>query len=224
MNKPFPKAVLFDFDGVIVDSKKAHFTAWAKAFKIIFSSEIPPFNEYLEGKTPMLIAEYYCKQGGDVSKTKELYNLKDKVLKESDLLATLYPGVKDLMTYLKNNNIPYGIASNATRGFLKKNIEGLEIDVDTYTGFEDYTNPKPAPEAYEKLALKLGVSSENFSNTWVFEDSFTGLEAAIKANMFAVGVESQHTAKRLKESGAAITIKNMEEAIKQIIETECTVR
>jgi len=222
MSKPFPVAVLFDFDGVIVDSKEVHHKAWAEAFKMLFPTEISPFPTALLGKTPFQIAEYFCLQGGDVSRTSELYNLKDKILKQGDLLANLHSGVKSLLSFLKQSGIPYGIASNATRGYLKKNIEGLDIDVDVYTGFEDYAEPKPAPEPYEKLAQKLGIEEKYFSKVWVFEDSIPGLSAAIKANMFAVGVETQHSSDELRKVGTDWTVNGLNEALAVLAESVAT--
>ena len=221
MSKPFPVAALFDFDGVIVDSREVHHKAWSGAFKMLFSSEMGPFPESLVGKTPLQIAECFCLQGGDVSRTHELYDLKEKILKEGALLANLHSGVKSLFSFLKQNGIPYGIASNATRGYLKKNIEGLGIDVDVYTGFEDYEKPKPAPEPYVKLAKKLGVKKSYFPHVWVFEDSIPGLSAAIKANMFVVGVKTQYSTDKLRKAGADWVINRLDEALSVLVSENC---
>ena len=72
-----PKGFLFDFDGVIVDSYESHNSAWASAFKELFNNEIAPFPRTHAGKSPMIIAEYFCSIIGEEKRTEELFFLKD---------------------------------------------------------------------------------------------------------------------------------------------------
>ena len=59
----YPKAILFDFDGVIVDSFDAHYEAWKSAFFKLFNTQIPDFPHHTHtGKSPMLIAKYFCEK------------------------------------------------------------------------------------------------------------------------------------------------------------------
>lgn len=217
MHKPLPKAVVFDFDGVVVNSKAVHSQAWKSAFAEVFGHELTHFpHAKLEGASPMVIANYICEQGGDRNKAPELFLLKDKHLTTKPFLAELLPGVHEILGFLKQKNIPYGIASNATRGFLEKNIKGLNIDVHIFTGFEDYNKPKPDPEAYVSLAEKLGVANADFSNIWIFEDSMLGLKAGKDAGMYTVGIQTRHSAEDFAKNGAKVSFKTLYQAWKAL--------
>lgn len=207
-----PKALLFDFDGVVVDSKAVHFNAWRSAFKELFKKEIAVFPETYTGKSPLQIAGYFAKTGGDEKLTNELYLLKDKHLIENKELPMLLPGIIAIQKWAVSRKIPYGIASNATRQFLTKSITGLSLDFPTYFGFEDYVKPKPDPEAYRKLARSLQMRDAEFDHCWVFEDSLVGLKAAKEAGMFPVGILTQYKEEELQQAGANLVFPTCKEA------------
>ena len=114
-----PRGFLFDFDGVVVDSFESHFSAWSSAFKELFDTEIAPFPKSYAGKSPMIIAGYFCSVIGKEAHTEELFFLKDKHLDVNFKTPKLLPGVHEFTDLLTKENIPYGIASNATKQFLK---------------------------------------------------------------------------------------------------------
>jgi beta-phosphoglucomutase len=202
---PFPKGILFDFDGVIVDSFESHYSAWTSAFKELFNEEISPFPKTHAGKSPMIIAKYFCRVIGKGQHTEELFLLKDKHLAENFKTPELLPGVTEFTDFLTEKNIPYGIASNATKQFLKNSIDNLNLNFKTVLGVEDYEKPKPAPEAYISLAKKLGFTEADFKDIWVFEDSLTGITAAKSAGMIPVGILTQYTPKELKKAGSVMS-------------------
>lgn len=209
-NTTLPTAVLFDFDGVVVDSFEVHMAAWSKAYKQLFSQEIPAFPAQTHaGKAPIIIAEYFCTYAGDSSKAEELYLLKGDYLHNGTTPPNLLPGLHEILAFLKTNNIPFGVASNATRQFLTNSIAQLKMDFQVYTGVEDYKFPKPHPEAYISLAKKLNISDENFANVWVFEDSLTGTQAAKSAGMIPIGIIAQHNTEALKKAGSQMVFEHL---------------
>lgn len=198
-----PKAVLFDFDGVVVDSLKAHHHGWAVGFNQLFNKEICPFPvETHAGVAPTLIAEYYAEFGGDIFLAPELMKKKHEVMLSGEVVADLLPGVKEITASLRKHNIPYGIASNASKHYVSKTVEWLKIDFTTTMGFEDYEKPKPSPLAYKTLAKALNVSEKDYHNTWVFEDSKTGIKAAHSAGMHPFGIKGEGNNQELTENGA----------------------
>lgn len=207
-----PKALLFDFDGVVVDSKAVHFNAWRSAFRELFKKEIVDFPETYTGKSPLQIAGYFAKTGGNEKLKKQLYFLKDRHLVDNKELPVLLPGIIAIQKWAVSRKIPYGIASNATRQFLKKSIIGLSLDFPIYFGFEDYIKPKPNPEAYRKLARSLQMSDTDLDQCWVFEDSLVGLKAAREAGMFPVGILTQYKEQDLKQAGANLVFSTCKEA------------
>lgn len=210
--KLLPKGFLFDFDGVVVDSFISHYSAWSSAFKELFNTEISPFPPSYAGKSPMIIATYFCSVIGKEAQAENLYFLKDKHLDVNFITPKLLPGVTEITKFLSNKNINYGIASNATKLFLKNSIYHLNLNFPTVFGLEDYEKPKPAPEAYIKLANSLGFTKNDFKDIWVFEDSLTGTTAAKLAGMIPIGITTQYSEKELKNAGSKIVFSTLLEA------------
>lgn len=207
-----PKGFLFDFDGVVVDSFESHYSAWTSAFKELFNEDISPFPKNYAGKSPMLIANYFCSVIGKEKQTEELYFLKDKHLDIYFKTPKLLPGVIEFTDFLSEENIPYGIASNATKQFLKNSVQQLKLNFKTVFGVQDYKKPKPHPEAYITLAKALGFNYSNFADIWVFEDSLTGTKSAKRAGMIPIGILTQYSEAELKEAGSAMVFLTLLEA------------
>lgn len=207
-----PKGFLFDFDGVVVNSFKSHGNAWTSAFKELFNQEIAPFPKSHAGGSPMLIAEYYCSVIGQEKRAEELFLLKDKHLDVHFTIPTLLPGVREITAFLSDKKIPYGIASNATKQFLKNSVHHLELNFPVVFGVQDYEKPKPAPEAYITLANALGFKEPDFKDIWVFEDSLTGTTAAKLAGMIPIGILTQYSEEELKEAGSQLVFPTLLEA------------
>jgi beta-phosphoglucomutase len=207
-----PKGFLFDFDGVVVNSFESHGSAWSSAFKKLFNKEIAPFPKSHAGKSPMIIAEYFCSVIGEEKRTEELFFLKDKHLDIYFKVPELLPGVREFTALLTKENIPYGIASNATKQFLKNSVHHLNLNFTTVFGVEDYEKPKPAPEAYITLAKALGFNEDDFKDIWVFEDSLTGTKAAKLAGMIPIGILTQYSKVELEKAGSVLVFPTLFEA------------
>lgn len=214
----FPKGILFDFDGVVVDSFESHYSAWSSAFKELFGVDITPFPQSCAGKSPMIIAEHFCSVIGRKEKKEELFFLKDKHLDENFIVPKLLPGVNEFESLLLKKEVPYGIASNATKQFLKNSIEQLSLKFETVYGVEDYEKPKPAPEAYITLANALGFEENDFKDLWVFEDSLTGTKAAKSAGMIPMGILTQYSEDELKKAGSKMVFPTLKEAYNFLID------
>ncbi len=208
-----PVAALFDFDGVVVDSFAAHFGAWSSAFEEIFEQKIAPFpHDTHAGKAPILIAEYFCEVIHQKNRAKELFELKGEILHRGELVPELLPGVHEIQAWLSQNEIPYGIASNATKSFVGNTIKQLNLEFDTYFGLEDYIKPKPDPEPYLRLAEALHIPKGELKNTWVFEDSLTGTSAAKAAGMVPIGIMTQYSKSELMAKGSQLVFPTLLEA------------
>jgi beta-phosphoglucomutase len=214
-----PKGFLFDFDGVIVDSNLSHYSAWSSAFKELFNTEIATFPKSLSGKSPMIIAEYFCSVIGKKNQTEDLYHLKDEHLDKFFTVPKLLPGIHEITQFLTEKNIPYGIASNATKQFLKNSVHHLELNFPVIFGLQDYIKPKPDPEAYISLAKALNFTKSDFKNIWVFEDSLTGTNAARLAGMMPIGITTHYSSEELKETGSVLTFPTVLEAYQYLLKS-----
>jgi beta-phosphoglucomutase len=209
----FPSGFLFDFDGVVVDSFESHFNSWNKAHIELFSSEIKEFpHGKLSGKSPHIIAQYFCDEVGMPEKGLELFKLKGEYLHSSTTPPKLLPGVVEITEYISKRKIPHGIASNATRLFVKNSVKQLNLGFTTMFGLEDYQYPKPHPEAYITLAKELNISKEDYLNTWVFEDSITGTKSVLAAGMFPIGILTMNSKEQMLEAGSKLVFPTLLEA------------
>ncbi|OQB16069.1 MAG: Beta-phosphoglucomutase [Firmicutes bacterium ADurb.Bin193] len=190
------KAVLFDLDGVIVDTAKFHHESWvmlANEHGIDFPEE---FFYTFKGLARSECVKLLFKDESDenklqeyAAKKNEYYNVMLKTLKPEDI----FEGVKDLLLTLKDNNIKIGIcsASKNTMTVLEK-LEIKEL-FDCIIDGTQVENPKPDPEVFLKGAFALSVKN---NECIVVEDAEVGVEAAKRAGMLAVGIGNKEKLKQ----------------------------
>lgn len=187
------KLIIFDLDGVLVETKKLHYEALNMAL-----SEIDP-------KYCISIDEHLLKYDG-LSTLKKLNiltseknldkNLHDRIckIKQEKTLYLLdyfiFPSKENLFKEL-SKNYKIAIASNSIRSTIKKIIEKLHITeyIDRYYSNEDVRCPKPHPEIYMKAMLDFGVSPKE---TLIIEDSPLGRKAASDSGAILMGVKDSH--------------------------------
>lgn len=190
------KGVIFDLDGVIVDTAKFHFLAWRKLANDLGFDFTQEQNEQLKGVSRVESLKKILEWGElELSKTefKRQMALKNEnylsyVAKMED--DEILPGVQKVIGYLIENNIPFalGSASKNARTILKK-INLLE-KFDAIVDGNDVSKAKPDPEVFLIAAQKINIEPVN---SIVFEDSVAGVQAANNANMTSIGIGEQKT-------------------------------
>ncbi|WP_280768136.1 beta-phosphoglucomutase [Salipaludibacillus daqingensis] len=204
-----PKAILFDLDGVIVDTAKHHFQAWKQLANELGFSFTEEDNERLKGVSRMDSLNILLEIGQiEKSETEKKELAAKKNERYVDSISTMneteiLPGVEHFLNELKNNNIPFalGSASKNAPTILKK--IGLFEKFDAIIDGNSITNAKPDPEVFLLGAKELSV---NAKSCVVFEDAQSGIEAGKAAGMYVVGVGDSRVLK-----GADDYIKSMEE-------------
>lgn len=188
MNK---KAFIFDLDGVIVDTAKYHFLAWQKIAGELGIEFTPEHNEKLKGVSRVRSLDIILELGNINASQAE----KDQWLKQKneDYLSYLVhmdyseilPGVMPVLEFLKEKNqgIALGSASKNARPILEKTgiLGYFEVIIDG----NDVSNAKPDPEVFLQAAQKLGIDN---AQSFVFEDSEAGIQAANIAGMTSIGI------------------------------------
>ena len=175
------KLIIFDLDGVLVDSKEIHFNALNSALEKIDKKYIISKEDHLKiydglpTKTKL----------GLLSKYKNLEEkyydqiLKDKQDFTQTLLnkLTIDKELVELFKYIKSFNINIAVASNSIRSTIKQclNLIGVFDFVDHIVSNEDVNFPKPHPEIYWKTISHFGFLVEDVV---IFEDSIVGKLAA----------------------------------------------
>ena len=183
------KHLIFDFDGVIIDSEILAAKAFADtliSMKINskYSKEI--IAEKFAGNKMIKVAEEICLHHG----IKDNRSFLNRVMKlVSDTFEKQLEPVIGISDFLKKNNLDRYICSNSGK---KRIIQGLKkIELDSffknnkiYT-FEMVDNPKPSPDVYTKVIEDNKLIKEE---VLVLEDSIPGVTAAVLAGLNVVGV------------------------------------
>ncbi|HEY5653503.1 MAG TPA: HAD family phosphatase [Pontiella sp.] len=216
--KALPSAVLFDFDGVLFHSFPVHRRAWSKAFETIFSRPMPDYPDYiLTGSSSLEIARFISRSQVENKTAESLADCKLKFLMDSDSPPDLLPGATEWFGWLLEQNIPFGVVSNAPRIYLEKNLERYGLIAPVVLGMDDVQAPKPAPDPYQKAAERLSIPSEEYGQIWVFEDSITGVRSAIEAGMQVYGIAPPEKAQQLIRFGAQAVYESLQEANAEIL-------
>lgn len=185
------KGIIFDLDGVIVDTAKFHYLAWRKMANGLGFDITLDQNEKLKGVSRVHSLNQILEWGDKTVSDEEFERL--MASKNEDYLARisgmspddLLPGVKKVLDYLTENNIRFalGSASRNARPILK----GLQI-YDRFAAIvdgNDVKKAKPDPEVFLIASEKLEKKPEECI---VFEDSVAGIEAANTAGMLSIGI------------------------------------
>ncbi len=185
-------ALVLDMDGVIVDSNPLHAEAWMLYNRRFGIDAGEALAERMYGRRndeivrdffgPRLSAEEVAAHG---AAKEELYR---KML-EPRLAETLVPGVREFLQ--RHAGQPVGLATNAEPANVDFILDrgGLRAYFRVVVDGHQVQHPKPHPEIYLRAAGLLSVAPRNCI---VFEDSFSGVEAARAAGARIVGVRTTH--------------------------------
>lgn len=211
---PPPSCIVFDFDGVLVNSLPLHLDAWVKATAQIFGVCIDN-PQALKGHATRTIAGILAKRFGDPSLAPTLVRVKQQILTEDLTQLQLIHGAREFLDAARRSGIPHGIASNSRRDFVTKALAATQISVPLVVCAEDVARPKPSPAIFWECARRLGITSPGYSQVVVFEDSIHGIKAAVAARMVPVGLTTENTREPLLRAGAHETCTDLGEALAQ---------
>lgn len=185
------KGLLFDLDGVIVDTAKYHYLAWkdlANKLDIPFTLKD---NERLKGVSRMASFEIILSIGGREMSQED----KEKYCKEKNDVYVSYisrlekdeilPGVERFLKEAHSKGLKTALGSASKNSMLILDRLGITGLFDAIIDGTKVTKAKPDPEVFMKGAEELGLA---YDECVVFEDAVAGVEAAHRAGMKAVGI------------------------------------
>ncbi len=176
------KAVLFDFDGVIVSSEEIH----RLTFIELLSKDVPQKRWYSEfaGTGSRTIFKKLLDEDGKTGDADMLVEKRrimfDKHVEAGE--AKEIPGLSDFLYFLREKNIKTAIVSGGHRGYIEKIVDmlGIEDYFDYIVTADDVPYRKPDPKPFLMAAEFLGIVPED---CLVIEDSYSGCQAARSAGM-----------------------------------------
>lgn len=192
------KAVLFDMDGVIVDTEPLHRKAYFKTFEELRIDVSEELYSTFTGASTQKVFETIIEKFNLNNSAEELMLSKRAAFKDyfyNDSEFDLVSGVRDLIIHYYEKNIKLVLASSATRTTIDMVFEKFGLGkyfVGKISG-ADLKESKPHPEIF-LLAAQIAV--EPIENCMVIEDSTNGILAACRAEIFCAGFKSINTFKQ----------------------------
>lgn len=188
------KGIIFDFDGLIIDTETPDVTVW-KEFYQPYRLEFPmeeyskQIGQVFDDTFPI---EYLIRTLGLRLDGAALYEqfkaLRLSLIEEQPLRA----GVLDYLQQAKARGLAIGLASSSKASWVNHHIarENIQHYFQCIRTLEDVSHPKPDPELYVRTLECLGLQPHE---AIAFEDSFNGIRAAKSAGMNAVAVPNPVT-------------------------------
>ena len=182
-------AYLFDCDGTIVDSMPRHYCAWQHALAewgCTFDEQL--FYSWGGRPTGDIIEDLNEAQGLSMPVEAVSARKEELFLSEVSVLEAI-PEVLEHI-HARHGHIPLAVVSGGRRESVVNSLSALHLldKFDTIVAAEDYTNGKPAPDAFLLAAARLGVAP---ADCLVFEDTAMGIQAATAAGMASVLVPAR---------------------------------
>lgn len=190
------KAVIFDVDGLMIDTEKLHSEAHEAVIREY--GKVPVTNDF--GIVHIIGKSIY--ENSEIIRRKYNIDADAKTLEEKKHLEYLrilkhkkiapLPGVKKLYALLKKAGIKVALGTGGTKRALPLILEniGMPDSFEVIVALEDVKRGKPTPDVYLEVAKRLGVEPKFCV---VLEDSQSGVEAAKNAGMKVIAVPNSYT-------------------------------
>jgi beta-phosphoglucomutase len=193
-------AILFDMDGVIVDSMRFHAAAWKQVlgeYGVIVDDIDIYLREGMSGRQS--VEDIFFEYGKPLPDEQVFQELiaKKHALFESNHIG-LYPCVETILAWIKSCNMLTGLVT----GSLKRSVDyvlkpGVQSQFNVVITAEDVSKGKPDPEPYMRAIERLGVKPEQ---TLIVENAPMGIRSARSAGITCYALETTLPGRYLKEA------------------------
>lgn len=200
------EAILFDLDGTLANTDPIHFRVWQTLLTPYGHSVDQAFyDRHISGRlNPDIVRDLIPQLSVDDGKTFSA----DKEAKFRELAANQLqrmPGLTDFLHHLERQHCATALVTNAPRSNAEFMLKTLALD-DVFQPIiiaNDLPKGKPDPLPYQTALDRLNLKPDE---ALVFEDSPTGVRAAVAAGISTIGVTSTHSDAKLCSLGALFTI------------------
>ncbi|HWO98526.1 MAG TPA: HAD family hydrolase [Bacillus sp. (in: firmicutes)] len=186
------KAIVFDFDGLIIDTETALYQAYSELLKEHnVTLSLAEFASYI-GTDSVALYEFLTNQLLGKMTKEEIVEKGHALHREKLLLPIAREGVYEYLEEAKKRGLRIGLASSSDREWVTHFLKELQL-IDYFEVIktrDDVEKVKPDPALYQKVIKELGVLP---SETIAFEDSANGTRAAIAAGLNCVIVPNMVT-------------------------------
>jgi beta-phosphoglucomutase len=202
------RAVIFDMDGVVIDSHPAHREAWHNFLRTLHRDVCDQELDYiLDGRKREDILRHFL---GNLSlrQLKRYGKQKDTFFQKQTRQIQPMPALLDFLEHLRRERIPLGIATSASERRTYSTLERLNLR-GYFTAIitaNDVVASKPDPAIYRLACQSLSVVP---AEALAIEDAFSGVQAAKAAGLRCVGIPGDQDARRLHDAGADLVVRNL---------------
>lgn len=201
-------AVIFDMDGVLCDSEHISREVGVSVFETFYGVDVKPddFAPFTgTGEAAFLagVAGVYNIQDFDAEKAKQQFF---ELYVNNAFISSLkaFPGVKNLISRVKQLGLKVAVASAADAVKVSANLKAIGLSRETFdfvTSSDNIKNKKPAPDVFLAAAEGMGVEP---SRCVVVEDAAAGVQAALAAGMRCIAVTTSLNKEELESAGAHV--------------------
>lgn len=191
MKPPHPDAVIFDNDGLLLDTE----SVWTRAERDLFERRTreftPEHKRELVGTSAEIAGEILERRLAEPGRAAALIEeLNELVIAELEHGVEAMIGARELLHDLGRRGTPLGLVSNSPLRFVQRSLEivGFVDRFDVVLSAHEVAAAKPAPDPYLEACRRLGV--EAGPSVVALEDSPTGVAAARAAGLTVIGIPS----------------------------------
>lgn len=216
-----PRAVVWDLDGVIVDSGTAHNVSWqalSKRYGLAYDPDKDFPNIFGKHNTDIINMLWQITEPGRVS---EMADAKEIAFRSEATQLKPLPGVVELVQELARRGWKQAIGSSAPMENIRVLLDSTGVGpyMQAIASGDDVTAGKPDPQVFLIAFERVGVSPRNGV---VIEDAPAGIQAGVRAGAATLGVTTTQSAETLQEAGADrvvdsltdVTVEELEELVR----------
>lgn len=207
------RAILFDFDGVVVKSMESHYQGWQKALQE-YEIDMSPEELYvLEGQGVEDVASQLVRKFNIPAEERNNIIQRKKYYYEQIRKDEIYPYFVEVLAWAREKNLKIGLVTGGNRNRV---IHALEADgigdfFDAIVTSEDVMYTKPSPEPYLKASQLLGVNPDQCI---VIENAPLGITSAKLAKMKCMAITTTLPSSFLKK--ADVVVDNFAEVLEAL--------
>jgi len=202
------KALLFDFDGTLIDASNVICTCFNRTLARQGLGPLDP--EEIRSRIGKPLRDMFLPFSDEADLEQLIRGYRESFHELSPGKSSLIPGVRELLTRM-DNGILLGVVTSRTARGARQILEEFQL-LEKFTvliGIEDVTRGKPHPEGLLKALSRMNVSSDRAA---FIGDTVFDIEAGRKAGTFTIGVTTgYHTREELIDAGADRVIEHLNE-------------
>jgi beta-phosphoglucomutase len=212
-----PAALIFDMDGVLVDSEPLHKRAKELAFREI-GVVLPEstYDSYKGRPDATMIPEILSERGVSADLIADLLHRKHQIYEKIEHELRPVPGAAEFVVWARSH-YRLALATSATPRNRAAALKMLRID-DCFEAIVDtsrFERPKPDPEIFQVAMRDLNLGP---ADCWIIEDSLAGILGAKAAGSFAVGITTTFNREALTAVGADVVVDSFTE-LRELLES-----